>query len=68
MHRASNCNSNQDIVHLSSQEKPERVCDLKGVRNEQAVRRRYEQRPIDVLVNWMIACTQGKVRANASEI
>ena len=27
MHRASN--SNQDIVHLSSQEKSERVCDLK---------------------------------------
>ena len=68
MHRASN--SNQDIVHLSSQEKlePERACDLKGVRNEQAAWRRYEQRPIDVLVDWMIACTQGKVRANASEI
>ena len=37
---------------------PERACDLKGVRNEQAARRRYQQRPIDVLVDWMIACTQ----------
>ena len=46
------------------------MCDLelKGVRNEQAAWRRYEQRPIDVLVDWMIAFTQGKVRANASEI